>query len=286
MKCNVIINPSSGKGKSVNVWDEVAPIFHDAGWSTTVYVTDSNDVARYLDDCEAIIAVGGDGTYHSIINSLMHCQRKIPLGLIPAGTGNALMMDLGYLNPLDAARSIIEGKRQFIDLLEVTTGKDKIYSLSVVGWGMFAKINQTAEKLRLFGGWRYNLATLWNIIFKRTYPATIKFGNESVEEEFIAVFASNTMHTGKGMKAAPRATINDGLIDLVMIKNANRLTFLKFFRVFLTGHYLDHKLVTYRQLTSFELETNIHQIINIDGEMKGYSPFSVRILPNAIELLL
>jgi diacylglycerol kinase (ATP) len=286
LKCNVIINPSSGKGKSVKVWEEVAPIFQDSGWSTTVYLTDSSDISKYLDHCEGIIAVGGDGTFHCIANDLMQSQRKIPLGLIPAGTGNSLMMDLNCLNPRDAARRIVEGKRHFIDVLEVTTSKEKIYSINIVGWGMFSLINQTAEKLRWFGGWRYNLATLWHIIFKQTYPATLKFGNDTEEGEFLAVFASNTKHTGKGMRAVPKAKIDDGLIDLVMIKNANRLTLLNLFRVFLTGQHLEHKLVTYRQLTSFELQTNVHQILNIDGELKGYSPFSIRILPKAIELLL
>jgi YegS/Rv2252/BmrU family lipid kinase len=286
LKCNVIINPSSGKGKSVKVWEEVAPIFQDSGWSTTVHFTDYSDISKYLDHCEGIIAVGGDGTFHSIANNLMQSQRKIPLGFIPAGTGNSLMMDLDCPNPRDAARRIVEGKRHFIDVLEVTTAKEIIYSINIVGWGMFSQINQTAEKLRWFGGWRYNLATLWNIIFKQTYPATVKFGNDTEEGEFIAIFASNTKHTGKGMRAVPKAKIDDGLIDLVMIKNANRLSFLKFFRDYLKGQHLAHKLVTYRQLTSFELQTNVHQILNIDGELKGSSPFSVRILPKAIELLL
>ena len=286
MKCNVIINPLSGKGKSVKAWEEVAPIFEDAGWPVKVFFTDSEDIGKYLDNCEGVIAVGGDGTFHSIANDIMQSQCKIPLGLIPAGTGNSLMMDLGCSNPRDAAERIIEGKRHCIDVLEVTTAKEIIYSINVVGWGMFSQINQTAEKLRWFGGVRYNLATLWNIIFKRTYPVTLKSGNVVEEGEYITIFASNTKHTGKGMKAAPKAEIDDGLIDLVMIKDASRFSFLRFFRDFLAGQHLDNKLVTYRQLTSFELQTKDHLILNIDGELKGYSPFSVRVLPKAIELLL
>ncbi|MHC5082714.1 MAG: diacylglycerol/lipid kinase family protein, partial [Planctomycetota bacterium] len=161
-----------------------------------------------------------------------------------------------------------------------------IYAISVTGWGMFAAANRTAEKLRFFRGSRYNLAALWHILFKQTYPATLNY--ESAEEtgEFITIFVSNTMHTGKGIKAAPKAKVDDGLMDVVMIRDENRLRLLRLFKQFLTGQYLTHKQVAYQQVSTFKLQTNSRQTLNIDGEMKGSSPFSVRVIPKAIELLL
>ena len=88
MRYDVIINPQAGKGQAVKVWKNIEPIFNSSGWSTRVHVTeDTNKIIQELDDCDGIIAVGGDGTFHSVINSLIRLHRKIPLGLIPAGTG-------------------------------------------------------------------------------------------------------------------------------------------------------------------------------------------------------
>ena len=286
MKCNVVINPFSGKGKAVRVWEKVASIFHDSGWVTTVHITPSREIIQYFCDCDAVITVGGDGTFHNLVNQFMHSPYKLPLGVIPAGTGNDVMRDLDCFSPWDTARRIVEGKRRFVDVLEISTNEEIIYSICVAGWGMFSAANQTAEKLRWLKGKRYTIAALWHLLFKKTYPARVTYGDEVEEGEFITVFASNTIHTGKGMKMASKAKVDDGLIDLIILKNVSRLTLLKLFRKFSAGRYLDHKQVIYKQISSFELKTNVHQFLNIDGEIKGSSPFSVRILPQAVELLL
>ena len=132
--------------------------------------------------------------------------------------------------------------------------------------------------LLFFGGWNYS-----------EYSETVlSYFPSQFDGVLLDVPVGTGLVTASQYAQYPNATIESlrGLIDLVMIKNANRLTLLNLFRVIMTGQHLDHKLVTHRQLTSFELQTNVHQILNIDGELKGYSPFSVRILPKAIELLL
>ena len=127
MKCNIIINPRAGKGKAVKVWKEVEQVFHASGWTAAVHVTDyASDLIRDLDDCDGIVAVGGDGTFHNVVNILMRSTCKIPLGLIPAGTGNALMMDLDCLNPLEAkaGMDLIQLKKQYGNNLAFMGGID------------------------------------------------------------------------------------------------------------------------------------------------------------------
>ena len=76
----------AGKGQAVKVWKHVEPAFHASGWSTATYMTENtDDIIRDIDNCDCVIAVGGDGTFHNIVNSLIKSQLKIPLGLIPAG---------------------------------------------------------------------------------------------------------------------------------------------------------------------------------------------------------
>ncbi len=286
MKCHVIINPYSGKGRAVRVWEEVGPIFAESGWLTEVYVSRTRDITPYFRDCEAVIAIGGDGTVHQVINQAMRSSCKLPLGFIPAGTGNDLMRDLGCGDPREAARRLVEGKRRAIDVLEVTTDREVFYSVCVVGWGLFAAANQTAEKLRWLKGWRYAVAALWHILLKRVYPATLTIGDDVEEGEFITIFACNTIHTGRGMKLAPRARIDDGLMNLVIIKNDRRTTLLNVFKQVLAGQELAGSQEDYRQIAGFDLQTQGHQVLNIDGEVKGTAPFSVRVMPGAVELLM
>lgn len=252
----------------------------------TVHTPPTRDITQFFHDCDGIISIGGDGTLHNLVNESMHSGNKLPLGFIPAGTGNDLMRDLGCSDARTAARRIVEGRRRYIDLFEISTTEEIIYAICVVGWGMFSAANQTGAKLRWLKSRCYTVAALWHLLVKRTYQATVTHDHAVEEGEFIAVFASNTTHAGGGMKVAPKALLDDGLVDLVIVRNDSRLTLLKLFSGFLAGRHVGYKQVIYKQVSSFSLQTNVRQLLDIDGEVTGLSPFSVRVLPRAIELLM
>ena len=95
----------------------------------------------------------------------------------------------------------------------------------------------------------------------------------------------NTIHTGKGMKIAPKAKLNDGLIDLVLIKDASRLKLLILMSKLFSGKHIYDDIVEYVQLSKFELKTHTISQLNIDGEIKGSAPFKLSIIPKAIQII-
>jgi sphingosine kinase len=281
-------------GAAADVWDGVRSIIEAAGSTVNLHTADHQGHACQIvkeadiSNCDGIIGVGGDGTFHEIVNGLMQRQdgAKVPLGLIGAGTGNSFLHDLDCLRPDDAARRIIRGQKRGMDILRVETKDETIYAFNAVGWGLFSVANARAEKLRWLGGRRYTVAALLEIIKKRKYSAQLIADGKECQGDFVTIFACNTIHTGKGMKAAPRAKIDDGLVDLVCVWDDGRGALLKGFKGLYSGKYVNSPLVTYEQVRSFELQSSKEQMLTIDGELKGYSPFTAVVLPKAIDILL
>ena len=96
---------------------------------------------------------------------------------------------------------------------------------------------------------------------------------------------SGTIHTGKGMKIAPKAILDDGLFDLVLIKNASRIKLLNLMSKLFSGNHIYDELVYYKKIKKIVLETNKAEDLNVDGEIKGSSPFKLDINKKAITII-
>ena len=245
---------------------------------------------------DSICLIGGDGTFHEAVNGMMNRidNNKIPLALIPCGSGNSLCRDLNLLNPLKAAKNISKKNKMNIDILKITDYNKKIiYSFNIVGWGMVANIGIKAEKYRWLGTSRYTLLSLSEIIFKKTYFANIiYFDKNNIEikgenkEELMFIMIANTVHTGKGMKIAPNAKLNDGLVDLLLIKNVSRSRLFKLMPKLFSGEHIKDHNVTYKQVRKIIFNSKNKNKLNIDGEIKGMSPFKLEIIPQALEIFI
>jgi len=236
--------------------------------------------------------MGGDGSFHEAINGLMKRldNLKIPLCLMPAGSGNSLARDLGILDLKTAISSIINGKKLNIDVARIDCDNQQIYSVNIAGWGMVATVGINAERFRWLGTSRYTILSLFEIIFKKTNSANIIYYNQDnkkyqLDDSFMFAALCNTIHTGKGMKIAPKAKLNDGLIDLVVIKDASRLKLLRLMSKLFSGKHIYDDIVEYSHISKFKLKTNITSQLNIDGEIKGSAPFELTVIPNAIEII-
>tara|TARA_B110000263_G_C15241891_1_gene479769 strand:+ start:237 stop:1139 length:903 start_codon:yes stop_codon:yes gene_type:complete len=236
--------------------------------------------------------IGGDGSFHEAINGLMKRldSLKIPLCLIPAGSGNSLARDLGILDLKIAISSIINGKKLSIDIARIDYDNQTIYSFNITGWGMVATIGINAERFRWLGTSRYTILSIFEIIFKKTNTANIIYYDQDkkkheIDNNFIFAVLCNTVHTGKGMKIAPKAKLNDGLIDLVLIKDTSRLKLFRLMSKLFSGQHIYDDIVEYSHISKFKLKTNIKSQLNIDGEIKGSTPFKLTVIPNAIKII-
>ena len=165
----LIVNPKSGTKNFNKVLNHVINEFNNYKVEYTLNKTEysghaielvrSCDIAKY----DSVCAIGGDGTLYEVLNGMLtrDDNMKIPIGLIPGGTGNSFMKTIDCLDPLDAIYKIIDNMPRSVDLMQVNTGGKKYYSLNLVGWGMATDISVFAEKLRVIGSQRYNIASIF-----------------------------------------------------------------------------------------------------------------------------
>ncbi len=291
-KFTIFVNPQGGTKRGSDILNEVRPIFEKSGAELDVFETEyaghTAELARERDlsGITGLCHIGGDGTFHELINGLLtrHDGKQVPLGYIPGGTGNSFMYDMECLDPAEAVKRIINGDSMPIDVAEVQMLDEKVFCMNIVGWGMVTDINKSAEKIRWLGEQRYNVTTLLHAMKLKLRSAQLVIDGEEMEDDFLFAIACNTKHTGRGMKMAPKSKLNDGLIDLVLVKDVGRLKLLRMFPKVFDGSHIDDPIVEYYQVSSFSVVPNEDEILNLDGELKGSTPFSVRVIPSAFRV--
>jgi diacylglycerol kinase (ATP) len=269
------------------------------------------------------VVAGGDGTLHEAINGMMAAiATKPPLGLIPAGTGNSLATDLDCLDPRQAARAIVEGKARRLDVMKVRLGPARsdhagaganrvpersrtLYAFNIVGWGLAAEAGARAHWLRRRVPWlgssRYAVANVLELLRRRVWPARLRLlsgddTEEVLEGSLVMVLACNTQHTGARMRIAPRARLDDGLLDLIIVPKLSRTRLLALMNRIPSGRHLEAPELRYRQVSKFELLTESaggppgleSWRLNVDGEILHESRatvLNVSVCPGALNVL-
>jgi diacylglycerol kinase (ATP) len=282
----IVVNTRSGTQRGMKILQQIKPVLVSAGTQIEVHVTEHPGHAREiagalnLEAYDGICIVGGDGTIHEIVDGLMHRNERIgiPLGFIPAGSGNTMHQHLQCSDPLDAVRRILAGRTCPLDVAHV------VYCVDIVGWGAVADINCTAEKLRCLGPPRYAAAALGHILKPKRRPARLVLDGQACDDEFLFIIGCNTKFTGKGMKLAPRAEIDDGKIDVVVLRNASRFQMLKVFTKVFDGSHVALDCIEYHQVRSFAIESEGRETLDLDGEIKGTAPVAVEMKQAALRV--
>ena len=290
----LITNPKGGVGNNAALATEAESFLRSNQIQTEVHFTEHSGHALEIVErveCregDAICGIGGDGTMHELVNGLMRREpeARVPLTLLPGGTGNSFLRDLDCLDPAKVLSRMVDQTSRRIDLFRVTIGNTKRYGFNIVGWGLMSSANQLAESMRWLGRRRYDVAALVHLFINRRYRATLDVDGETIEDEFTLLAASNTIHTGEGMMLAPKAALDDGKLDLLYLKKSTRRDMLRMFAKLGKGQHLGASGIHYQQVDALTLTTNSKLPINVDGELIESGSFSVRVLPAALEVLL
>ena len=232
--------------------------------------------------------LGGDGTVHEVVSGLIErgAAASVPLGVIPGGTGNDVARDLGISSPQDAAQRILRGRTTPFDVARVEAGGQVDYCVTVIGWAGVADVNCTAERLRMLGPPRYALAALWQILFAKRRRARILLDDQILEDDFLLVAACNTASSGSGMRLAPRAKVDDGKLDVVVLRSATRRQMLRLFTKVFDGSHVDMPCIEYYQVRSLSILTDDRRPLDLDGEIKGAPPLTIQTLPGAVRMFV
>jgi len=293
-KLYLTVNPFGGHKKGPKILKEVIPLFEENNIQLNVIETEyaghNKKIAMEVDmnGYDGFCCIGGDGTMSEVINGVMNRKdlNRFPLGLITGGTGNSFMHDINCLDPIEATKRIIDGKRRKIDIFSCKTPDKLFYGFNILGWGIPTDANLLADKMRWIGSQRYNLASILEVLSHRKRFARVSIDNNSIASDFAFIIGCNTIHTGKGMKMAPLARLDDGLIDLIIVRKVSRFKLLKLFPKVFAGNHISDPGVDYRQVKKFSILPEKDRQLNIDGEVLGTTPVEVEVLPQEIELMV
>ena len=295
MKFILTVNPHGGTKKGPQLLKKVKPIFEASGTDLfiieTTFAGHAKDLANQLDltEYDGFIGIGGDGTLHEIINGMLSRPdgNKIPIGIIPGGSGNSYMHDLNLTDPLTAAKAIIQGNTKFLDTARVEVNHVVKYANNMIGWGLVTDVGKKAEHYRWMGTNRYTILSVMEVFHHKSRLAALIMDDKKIEDEFTFIIACNSMHVGKGMKMAPKARLDDGLIDLIVIRaGASRTRLLQVLPKLFDGSHINEPEVEYIQTSKFSLIPETDEILNIDGEIMGSTPIKVEMIPKAFEMFV
>lgn len=293
-KLHLIANPKGGVGDNLQIAKTAEEFLTGHGIETTLHVTERAGHAPEMVETlecgsgEAICGIGGDGTMHELVNGMMRRapENRVPLALLPGGTGNSFLYDLDCGETESALNRLIEPNQRSIDLFEITVEGKKRYGFNIVAWGMASAANVLAESLRALGRRRYDIATVIKVLRNRKYRARLESDGETLDGDFTFVALCNTVHTGEGMKIAPKADMADGKLDLIYIREASRIQLVRLFSKLGKGGHVGDPLVTYLHTAGLKVTTEDSVPITLDGELIESGSFEVKVLPGALELLL
>lgn len=315
-KLQVVINPNSGQKLASKVFEQVRPLLDCSNLTYTVTQTCSaadtkNFVGNLnLSALDGLVIVGGDGTIHDAIAGLMsrgdrETAIKLPLGIIPGGTGNGLCKSIlesakENYDPLNAAFMIAKGKQQSFDLASVTQNGQEYYSFLSLAWGLISDVDIESEKLKFLGALRFDVYAVMLLSLLRTYKGRFSYlphpdfehtqkqenlsptGWQVMEDNFIFLWAMNTPWAAHDMNVTPYASINDGAIDvLVMRQGTSRWELLQALLRCGKGQHLSLPHMEYYKVSAFKLEPLTDQgILVVDGEPVDYTPIEMKVMPN------
>ena len=293
MKFILTVNPHCGKKQGHSILKNIEPVFNAK--NVELYIVETNyaghakEIANQIDlnTYDAFIAIGGDGTLLEVVNGMLTRDDaiKIPIGMIPGGSGNSYMHDLGLTNPIEAANAILRGQKRLVDTIHIDANHVVQYAMNMIGWGLVAEVGKMAEKYRWLGPARYTILSVLEVFRKKNHFATLIMDDEKIVDDFIFIIACNSIHVGRGMKMAPKAKLDDGLIDLIVVRsNITRSRLLKTLPKLFDGTHINEPEVSYYQTSQFSLLPKKNVSLNIDGEIMGSTPITVKMIPRTIEI--
>lgn len=292
MKVLILINPNAGGGKSIRYIDDIKSLFTKYDIEFKLLVT--NDLIQLNSELnevdfgkyDGLIVAGGDGTFFNVLNQFMRLPNRpeIPFGVLPIGTGNSFSRDIidGEASLEDFVRIIKDGHTRRIDLAKVESPQEAFYFANMMGFGFITDVSATAARLKMFKKMSYTLGVLYNTILLNTFNLRITIDGEAHNWKNVFVILSNSKYTGGNYLIAPRAKLDDGKLDLIIVNKLKRLHLLQTFPKIFDGSHVDTEYVDYIQAKEIELEADVNKTLSPDGEVYGKFPVTVSCVPGAL----
>jgi len=252
-----------------------------------IHIRENLDNADHLD---AALIFGGDGTIHRYLPQLR--QSRIPALMVPKGSGNDFAKALGIGNEGVALRAWKEfcstGKNvREIDLGMVESSETETPFCCVVGAGLDSVANQQANRMPawLRGSAGYLIAALQSLPAFRPVQFTVTAGMRDIRRAAFLLAVGNAHRYGRGMKIAPRAQLDDGLLDVCLVGAMSKIKLLACVPTVFFGAHLGIRQVEYFQAAEVSIDADRPVEMYADGDYACRTPVTIRLLPRALRVI-
>ncbi|MBZ0114329.1 MAG: hypothetical protein K8J08_17840 [Thermoanaerobaculia bacterium] len=289
-----LVNPTAGSGRAQGVWESLRS--RGLGLSRTLVECDRSRAKERLleglnEPIRRVVAVGGDGTVNLAAECLLAANRgaagDISLGIVPAGTGGDLAKALELpRSPADAFDRAMGTNLRRIDAIGVSSeGKERV-AINVAAAGLAGRVDEVLARTSRPGRRkRYLPATLKALVSYRSINASLRIDGQSQPAgRYYLIAIANGPTFGRGMKVAPGALVDDGLLDFVIVGDVPRWQLPYRLPQLLLGRHLKTRWVEFVRGKTLELTGLDSDMppIDVDGESFGASQVSFRVLPSAL----
>jgi diacylglycerol kinase (ATP) len=266
-KLLIIVNKNAGHGKASLIEKYIDASIIKNNYAVEVAVTEyrnhATELARYaiVNGFNCVVAAGGDGTVNETAKSLVNTD--VALGIIPFGSGNGLAKHLNYpSDPVKALNKIAKGNSALIDTL-IINGK---FAVNVSGLGFDGYVAQLFDQHKKRGLSTYTKIALRNFFSYPSLKFQIIIDGKLMHADAQMLVIANASQFGNSAVIAPKALLNDGLIDIVIIKRPplHQLP-LTFYRLF-NGTLRPNNFTQMYQCSSIQINTGKPAHLHIDGE--------------------
>ncbi len=294
LKLLIIFNPNAAHGRSMKRLEDIKSRFKNLGIETSFKPTrhaghGTKLVAEAaLSEFDGLVAAGGDGTVFEVLNGLYQHPKpaRIPLGLLPLGTGNAFARELCFQqDPLtDAIERLQRGHTRKVDVGFVKSADRSYYFVNIVSMGFAVDAGLVALNMKALGQSAYTLATLWQVMKLKSYPLLLEIDGKSIKSDNVFVTFSNSQYTGTHFLIAPGAKIDDGKLDVTILEKLPRSRLLKLFPSIYSGRHIDYKEISTYQASHIKIHSPRGYLLGPDGEFCGHSPAEITCLPGDLTI--
>jgi YegS/Rv2252/BmrU family lipid kinase len=293
-----VVNPAAGGGRCRKLVGPALERLRAGGVRLEVVETNAPghamQIARdaYRRGYTRFVAVGGDGTSYDIVNGLFPEAERGPrptLAFLPLGTGNSFLRDFSDRGVEYASQALLAGRSQPCDVLRMKHKDGVIHFINLLSMGFAADV--AAMRARRFSGWGelgYQLAIFICLarLVRRPFPLRVDEETDTDRRRCLFLTFNNSKFTGGTMMIAPRAEVNDGLIEYVRWGPIGRLGLIRNLPTLYDGTHIQHPLAERRAAKRIDFELDAPVDVMVDGEVLTLQCQRLEVLASALNVVV
>ena len=289
----LVYNPVSGHAAFKSKLDGIVEAFQRRGILLTMYRTRKDNYSDFVDfvtesHADGIIAAGGDGTLHAVVNWVLNSKIELPIGIIGSGTSNDFASYLGIKNHLETYFDrIAAGNTRKVDVGLINNEK---YFINVASAGAFTAIaHEVNVKLKnAFGKLAYYIQGIGELPKFKAVKIQVDADGVIFELDAFLFIVLNSGTVAGMKKVADFAKIDDGKLDFLAIKKCSPKNLIKIFKGIMSGKgvNLNNENILHLQSSTFNISSNAELVSDIDGEIGSSLPIEIKTIPQILDFFV